>query len=633
MRLRSVLLRRAAPAALMFAALAQAACSAGSTPPQDGGAPSVREVSIPEIQGASHVSPLLGEEVETTGVVTAAAGESFYLQDPSGDGRSATSDAVLVAVGGASLPGREDRVRVRGTVEERVPGGSDTGNLSVTRLAASEVEVLQGDREFPSPVALGSAGRVPPQVEVIGDDELPVDLADPDQAAANEFDPASEGIDFYESLEAMRVRVPAPVAVSPTAVFGEGEGEIVTLVEGGAHIAPDGARTAAGGILLQPHPDNRGDHNPERVQIQTSPDLTPGALPAVAVGTSLADVTGVMSYAFGNYEVVATTSVEVESPASREPESSDLRGDGAHVTVATYNVLNLNPLPETEGRMDRLAGHIADRLGAPDVVALQEIQDENGTRGGESDPETDATATLRALADAVEAAGGPAYGFFDVAPEPNTSGGVPGGNIRNAYLFRTDRVDTVDVVSLTPEVLEDAGARDPGSFGVGARRPLAATFTFGDDTFTVINNHFSSRFGSTPIFGAVQPFVQAGEEEREAQSRAVNDYVDHLLAGDPDARIVVAGDLNTFEWTDDLAEMLPGGRGRGAALENLVLRVPAERRYSYVFEGNSQVLDHVFVSPSLADAAEVRILHLNSVVPEDEAASDHDPVVVRVPVP
>jgi hypothetical protein len=435
MRLRSVLFRRAAPTALLCAALAQAACSAGSTPPQDGGSPSVREASIPEIQGASHVSPLLGEEVETTGVVTAAAGESFYLQDPGGDGRSATSDAVLVATGGGSLPSPGDRVRVRGTVEETVPGGSDTGNLSVTRVAASDVEVLAGDRELPAPVTLGSAGRVPPRVEVIGEDELPVDLSDPDQAAANEFDPISEGIDFYESLEAMRVRVPAPVAVSPTAVFGEGEGEIFTLVEGGAHIAPEGARTAAGGILLQPHPDNRGDHNPERVQIQSSPDLTPGTLPAVAVGTSLGDVTGVMSYAFGNYEVVATTRVEVESSVSREPEASDLRGDGAHVTVATYNVLNLNPLPETADRMDRLAAHIAHRLGAPDVVALQEIQDENGTRGGESDPETDATATLRALADAVEAAGGPQHGSFDAAPEPHTSRALPGGNIPNPYLL------------------------------------------------------------------------------------------------------------------------------------------------------------------------------------------------------
>lgn len=586
------------------------------------------EAEIHRIQGEGHLSPLAGERVVTAGVVTAVDSGVFYLQAPAGDGRRATSDALIVAIGGGEAPSRGDSVRVTGRVEEHVPGGEETENLSVTRIEASSVQGLSRGADLPAPVRLGSGGRIPPEVHVIGEDELPVDLRTPPEAESNPFDPAEEGIDFYESLEGMRVVVAAPVAVSPTETFGEGEAEIWTLVQGGDHITPDDARTAAGGIRLQPHPDNRGDHNPERVQVQFDPHLYPGAVPVLAVGSGLPDVTGVLGYSFGNFEVNVTEEVRPE-PASPEPGPTPLEGGEDRVTVATYNVLNLNPLRETSDRMERLGRQIAVGLNAPDVVALQEIQDETGTRGGEGNTETDATETLRALAAAVEAAGGPTYEFFDVAPEPNATGGVPGGNIRNAYLYDPSRVSRVDVTSLTPSVLREAGVRDPEAFE-GSRDPLAATFSFGGHEFTVVNNHFSSRYGSTPVFGAVHPFVQAAEAEREAQSRAVHDWVARRLEGAPGARVVVLGDLNTFEFTDDLTEMLPGDRG---ILANLLRDVPTEQRYSYIFEGNSQTLDHVFVTEALAPGARVDPVHLNSNLPAENAGSDHDPVVASLRIP
>lgn len=618
------------PTAGLLLALLALSCGgsprAGAGP---GGADDVVPAAVPEIQGAGHVSPLLERVVRTEGVVTAATDRGFYLQDPAGDGDAATSDALIVRTGASPGVGPGDRVRVRGRVREPIPGGEGTGNLSVTRLEAREVELLGRDADLPAPVLLGSGGRIPPQVEVIGDDELPVDLADPREAAENPFDPHTEGIDFYESLESMRVTVPAPVAVSPSSSFSESGTEIFTLVENGDHVTPDDARTDAGGIRLQPHPDNRGDHNPERVQIQVEPGFSPGPAPVVAVGASLQDVTGVMGYSFGNFEVLATVPVEVAA-SDLAPGATDLRGGRDAVTLATYNVLNLNPLPGSADRMERLAHQIADRLGGPDVVALQEIQDENGTRGGEDDRETDATATLRALTDAVAAAGGPRYEFFDVAPAPNSSGGVPGGNIRNAFLFDPNRVSREDHVSLTPEILSAAGAPDPDAFR-GSRDPLAATFSFRDRSFVVVNNHFSSRFGSSPVFGAVQPFRQAAEAAREAQARAVNAWVRSRLEADPGARIAVVGDLNTYEFTDDLREILPAGPD-GPVLSNLQTSIPASDRYTYIFQGNAQVLDHVFVSRSLEDGAEAAIVHVNADFPESERASDHEPVVARLPL-
>ena len=110
-----------------------------------------------------------------------------------------------------------------------------------------------------------------------------------------------------------------------------------------------------------------------------------------------------------------------------------------------------------------------------------------------------------------------------------------------------------EVTTLESDVLAEFGVSNPDAFD-GTRDPLLGTFTFEGEDITLINNHFSSRFGSTPVFGAVQPFVQAGEAEREQQALTLNEVVDALLADDPEANISILGDLNTFAFTDALAE-------------------------------------------------------------------------------
>jgi predicted extracellular nuclease len=261
-------------------------------------------------------------------------------------------------------------------------------------------------------------------------------------------------------------------------------------------------------------------------------------------------------------------------------------------------------------------------LRSPDIVAMQEIQDASGER---DDGVTDAGPTLAALASAVRRAGGPAYAHVDVAPANGRPGGVPGGNIRNAFFYDTSRVRMLSHRALAPEVLAAAGAPDPATFAE-SRDPLEAVFEFRGRRVVAINNHLTSRFGSTPVFGAVQPWRQEGEGEREAQVRALHAYVASLLRQDPNARIVVLGDMNTFEFTDDLAAILPG---EPPLLTNLALRLADSRRYSYNFEGNSQLLDHIFASPALAGRAEVETVHLNIDFPSEIAASDHDPLLAR----
>ncbi len=582
--------------------------------------PAVR--AIYEIQGAGHRSPYNGTEVTTTGVVTAVAFNGYYVQDPIGDADDATSDGIFVFKTG-SKPSVGDAVELTDFVSEFVPGGSSTGNLSATQLSFPDITILSSGNPLPAPVVVGSSGRIPPNVLVISPGEEPVDLQDDGQAATNPFNPDVDGIDFYESLEGMLVTVEDPVAVSGVRTFSPFSSEVFTLTNDGANIAPPDARTARGGINLQPDPENRGDQNPERVQIQFDGTLYPGSVPVITVGDRLSDVTGVVGYSFGNFEVNATEIVTV-TPSGLAREVTGLTGTGNRLTVASYNVLNLSALSSDDNQRASLGEQITANLRAPDIVALQEIQDNNGTSG---DPnETDATLTLQSLVDAIVAAGGPEYVAFDVPPPvPGVSGGAPGSNIRNAYLYNPDRVELESFVSLTPSVLTAAGVSNPDAF-MGSRSPLSATFVFKDREITIINNHLTSRFGSNPIFGAFQPFFQAGEDERGAQTEALNEYVNFLLAADQHARIAVVGDMNTFEFHNDLTLGLPG---IPPVLENLLAAMPDDNRYTFNFEGNSQVLDHIFITKSLMASAQFDIVHANVDFPrvDNTVASDHEPIV------
>jgi hypothetical protein len=203
------------------------------------------------------------------------------VQDPDGDGDSGTSDGIVIEPSEAPGLRAGDLITFSGTVTEPVPGGPRTANLSVTTIVGARVRIVRRGAPLPRPVHLGGA-MAPPAPEIISPDELPVNLQDEGQARANRFDPDSDAIDFWESLEGMRVTVAAPVAVSALQTYSARSSELV-LADGGRQVEP-GRRTAAGGILLQSGPENRGSQNSERIQIQLDGSLVPGPAPAVAVG-------------------------------------------------------------------------------------------------------------------------------------------------------------------------------------------------------------------------------------------------------------------------------------------------------------------------------------------------------------
>lgn len=588
--------------------------SGGGTDPEPTPEPDVTRIY--DIQGAGHISAFEGQTVITTGIVTAVDSNGFYLQDPMGDSQDDTSDGIFVFTRNRPSVTVGDELQVEGTVSEFIPGGADTDNLSITQISSPTVATLSTGNALPTATLLGAGGRVPP-TQIIDNDNF------------SPYDPAQDGIDFYESLEGMRVTVNDALAVSPTNRFGE----IFTVADNGESATGLSDR---GTINIAPD-----DFNPERIQIQFDSGILPDFEQQVNVGAQLGDVTGVVSYAFGNFEVAVTEAFTPVQQSSLQPEVSSLAGTEDQLTVASYNVLNLDPNDEdgsqdiANGQFDQIASQIVNNLNSPDIIGLQEIQDSDGSVKSDI---TSAEVTLQTLVDAIAAAGGPRYEFID---NPfigdDTNGGQPGGNIRNAFLYNPDRVSfTGELEAVTDPAAQQT---DPSNPFYDSRLPLAATFLFNGQEVTVVDNHFTSKGGSAPLFGQLQPSVDpndpkggqedpainGGVEVRRAQAEAVNDYVEGVLAEDPNANVAVLGDLNEFEFISPL-EILEGNE-----LNNLTETLPENERYSYIFQGNSQSLDHILVTDSLFSGVEFDPVHVNSEFADQ--ASDHDPLLSRLNLP
>jgi predicted extracellular nuclease len=568
-------------------------------------------VEIHDIQGAAHTSPLVGRLVSgVAGIVTATLGNGFYLQDPTADAVPATSEGVFVFTSSAPSVVVGDELRVAGRVAEFRPGGAASTNLTTTELTSPAISVVSSNSALPAPTVLGSGGRIPPNM-VIEDD------ASGSVETSGTFDPAEDGIDFYESLEAMRVQVNRARVVGPRNQFGE-----IPVV--GDDSASAGVDTVRGGVVISPD-----DFNPERIFLDDTIVATP--VVNVADGFTTAAV-GVMDYSFGNFKLNVTaplTRVDggLEREVTRLPRDQE-------IVVGTYNVENLDP---SDG--DAFARHadlIVNHLRSPDLIAIEEIQDNDGATDSGT---TDASDTWNMLIAAIQAAGGPAYAFRQIDPVDGEDGGQPGGNIRVGFLFRTDRglnfINRPGGDSTTPTTVIDHPSGPRLSFSPGrvdpqdpawddTRKPLVGEFRIRGKKFFVIANHFSSKGGDEPLFGRFQPPTRSTEEARHAQAQSVNAFVDDLLAADPSANVIVLGDINDFEFSETV-DILEGG-----VLTTLMDTLPKPERYSYVFEGNSQVLDQILVSDNMLEAFGIEYdpVHVNSEFADQ--ASDHDPQVARL---
>lgn len=589
-----------------------------------------------QIQGAQHRSPMVGMSVSNVpGIVTARASNGFYLQDADGDGDDATSDGIFVFTSStppaAAAVGAQ--VLVSGTVQEFRPG-NDATNLTVTQIGGSPtVTAFTGSGLFTrttiAPTVLGSGGRVPP-TEIIDNDSL----GNVETSATTMFDPAQDALDFLESLEGMVVRINNTRATGPRNSFGE----VWVLGDLGVNASGSNAR---GGITLVERAAGI-DFNPERIQLDDG--LNGVSMPAgINTGDLLGDVTGVASYSFGNFEVLLTAVPTVTAQPLPKGTRTIAFGN-ERLSVGAYNVENLDPSDTT---FTAFGEQIVNAMGTPDILALSEIQDNSGATNNGI---VSADQTIALLIDAIVAAGGPEYRAVSVDPVNNQDGGQPGGNIRVVQFYNPARVSFVagtagsgGASNATAPVLVDgrvALTLSPGRIvptddaWLSSRKPLAATYDFNGRRVIIVNNHFNSKGGDQPLQGVNQPPLLTSEVQRRQQATLVHQFVASIQVLDANARVIVLGDLNDFDFSPPLRILRTGVDGTLDTLRNLGTDLVADpvERYSYVFDGNSQELDHILVTPTLAAASpQFEVIRLNAEYASQ--LSDHEPLISSYRLP
>lgn len=271
------------------------------------------------------------------------------------------------------------------------------------------------------------------------------------------------------------------------------------------------------------------DGNPEAILIGEPLDGSENPTDT-KLGDKLETITGVVSQAFGFYRILPLsniTVVESLTPLGSDPTPLMSDGSCSGITFGGYNVENF--YAGDTAHVQAVAEHIVTYLRTPDLVAVQEIQDNNGET---DDGTVDSAETLTALAEAIEGlGGGAAYNFTYINPVNDQDGGAPGGNIRVAYLYKADvlRLKNASPGNSTaanevlpgPELRYNPGLIDPGNKAwTSSRKPLAAAWEIldGGATLFSVNVHWTSKGGSSSTHGDARPPVNGGVENRQAQA-------------------------------------------------------------------------------------------------------------------
>ncbi|MFF2328060.1 MULTISPECIES: endonuclease/exonuclease/phosphatase family protein [unclassified Streptomyces] len=584
--------------------------TSGSGPEDPGGPTEPGTVRIHDIQGTTRVSPLDGRSVTgvpgiVTGVRTTGS-RGFWIQDTEPDADARTSEGVFVYTGSAAPEvAVGDSVLVSGTVDEYYPSST---TQSVTEITAPKTTVVSSGNTLPEPVVLDAAS--------VPDAYAP--SADGGSIDALSLDPSAYALDLYESLEGVRVQISDTRVTGATTAYDE-----VWVT-----VKPDQNPTRRGGTLYSSYVDQ----NSGRIKVMSLDPAQP--VPVANVGDVLSgQTTGIVDYAsYGGYNLQATELGTLTDHHLRREVTRKQKG--GELAVATYNVENLDALDE-QAKFDTLAEGIAVNLSSPDVVSLEEIQDDNGAV---NDGTVGSEATLKRFTDAIVAAGGPRYDWRYIAPENNKDGGEPGGNIRNVFLFNPKRVDFVDraggdATTAVTAVKTKKGvtlSASPGRIAptsdawADSRKPLVGEFRFHGQSVFVIGNHFGSKGGDQPLHGRYQEPQRSSETKRVKQAAEVNTFVKSLLAADDSARVITLGDLNDFAFSPTMDALT-----QGKVLKPLITTLPANEQYSYVYDGNSQTLDHILTSPGIR-RFDYDVVHINAEFADQ--ASDHDPQIVRANV-
>lgn len=578
-------------------------------------------LQIHDIQGAGHYTTFDNQIVEgIQGVVTYSFllnGATYYhIQTPDefADTNPNTSEAIVLYSGTNTWPIKVgDLVSVNGKVSEFAYDGYDdrqTTDLKTTQInvrndQGGKVEVIKSGVALPAPIII---------------DETKMTLAKIDSDNLTVFNPTVDAIDFWESMEGMRVQVGNVKAVAP-----QEHGDLITVLEN----AP--TNSLHGGVLYE-----KDNQNPNRIQFRLEPN-GPGRDFEVATGDRFnGPINGVVGYSYQNFKIYVSLNEmkAAHSKGTATPERTTIVKAEDKITIASYNLENFsnNKTSTPDDKARKLARAIATDMQSPDIVGVTEVQDNNGESSGDSKADQSYTRLITAI----KTAGGADYKYVNIDPVNNSDGGAPNANIRVGFLYNPERVKLTEGISpgsaTTAVGYKDGkltlnpGRIDPSNTAFNSsRKPLAAQFDFKGESVIVIANHWNSKSGDTPLFGSIQPPKYDSEGQRKQIAKIVSDFVVDIKTKSPAANVVSLGDFNDYQFADALLIH------EGEHMTNMINKVETPDRYTYLYQGNSQVLDHILVTKNLENKTKIDILHINADFTDMAGrASDHDPVMVQI---
>ena len=510
----------------------------------------VVEKEIFEIQGNGLASPYSGQTVLTQdNVVTAVGVDGFFIQDPTPDSDPETSDGVYVFTGSAPTVEVGDLVDVQAGVVEFFNMTEMSGGVQV-------VEISSGN-PLPAPVMFG-----------------------PTLPSPNQPQPATE----MERFEGMLVRVENGTVTGPTNQFGE------------ASVVAGAYRTfREPGILFPGLPGLQVfDGNPEIFEIDNG---LGGPTIEVPAGAVVVFAEGPLAFSFSDWQIWPTA-LNIEGTIEPTPVRARAAGE---LTVASQNLFRLfdttdDPSCDDEtatpqafaDRLSKFSLQVRTVLGSPDVLAVSEVEN---------------LSTLQALAAKI-LADDPSVSYTAYLEEGNDIGCIDVGflvrdTVQAGSITQFGKNDTFEFNGVTALLNDRPPLLLQGSYvGNGAPFPIA-----------VIAVHQRSLSG----IDGDSANAQRVREKRHQQALRLSQFIQGLQTATPGLRLVAIGDFNAFQFSDGYVDVMgqvtgnldPAGSLIPATdevnpdLVNQTFNEPVDQRYSFVFDGSAQALDHGVTSQGL----------------------------------
>jgi exonuclease III len=628
-------------------------------------------LEIHDIQGvkstiALTVSPLVGQKVTTTGVVTAVLSNGFFIQSLNPDANpltpegidvftSSTPPAATVAVGNV--------VSVTGTVST-FPA-TTASHTPATELTSPTITLVSTGNPLPAPIAITATMLTP-----------------------------SGGLYQLTPYEGMRVSIASMTAISGTngSITSANEptetatstGYFYAVISGtprpfrepGIDIRDAAIPGAPAGIAAF-------DDNPERILVNST--IAGGTSLEISTGAVLPNVTGVLDFTFSSDSFYDPSRLILDATYDRTQVAAGMTVQpipatpANQFTVASFNVerfyntsstddlyyvpAGVNGFNGTSGtptisigqtftsaavdvtqtaytrRLQKLSLAIRTVLNTPDIVTLEEVENQSVANDIAAQINTDA---------------GIANLYTAYSTDNSAFYTQDGTGISVGFLVKNSTVNSLSLTqvgqkesftpttSTSPITLND---RPWLALSAGIKRGTAK-----DYPVTVIVNHMKA------LTGVNSTTSTSTRQKKEFQAEEIAKYIQTLQAAGK--HVISGGDFNAFEFSDGYTDTLatytntnvlpatqvvqPGTPGLATpGLTDLALALPADQRWSYVEDGNAQILDHIVVTQDLAASAHMVYAHLNADFPATAyndattaaRSSDHDVPVAYFAIP